>query len=344
MFAADNFSESLSGWILSFLPGLPAGTVKSVSVIVITLILSYFTLVFGELVPKRLAMRKAQDLSLKMSGMLKIISVVFAPLVKLLSVSTNLVLRLLGIDPNEPDKEAGEEEIALLVESGSIEPQEKEMIANVFDLNDLSARELATHQWDTVVLKTGQNLDEWTELLKTTPHTFYPVINPDGDTVEGLIRAREFFMLDPRTMDEAEELIQPALIVPESAKADDVLSAMKTHHQKAAVLLDEYGSFEGILTLQDIIDELVGDLEEDSDLKQIDHNIWEIFDNISVLDLEEVLDIEIQTDADTVSGMIIEQTSSMPAETEYEFADFTISVDEIDSHVVKHGTIRKKNA
>ncbi|MEG1968470.1 MAG: CNNM domain-containing protein, partial [Clostridia bacterium] len=138
-FAADNFSDKLVQWLLSLGVTVPVATLDTAAVIVITLILSYFTLVFGELVPKRIAMKKAEALALGMSGLITAISKLFAPLVWLLTASTNGILRLFGIDPNAEDEEVSEEEIRMMVDVGNqkgvIDPVEREMIQNVFEFD-----------------------------------------------------------------------------------------------------------------------------------------------------------------------------------------------------------------
>lgn len=165
-FAADNFSDMLTEWLVGLGVSLPASTLDTISVVLITIILSYFTLVLGELVPKRVAMRKAEALALGMSGLISFISKLFAPIVWLLTISTNALLRLIGIDPNADDEEVTEEEIRMMVdagrEKGVIDEEETEIIQNVFEFDDITAGELATHRTDIALLWTDETMEQWT--------------------------------------------------------------------------------------------------------------------------------------------------------------------------------------
>ena len=190
-FAADNFSTPLVEWIISLGVTMPRHTLQNIAVVVITLVLSYFTLIFGELVPKRIAMKKSEQIALGVSGLLSFISIIFRPIVGLLSVSTNLVLRLMGIDPNETDDNVSEEEIRMMVDAGSekgtIDHQEKEFIQNVFEFNDIMAGEIATHRTDVTALMTDDTLDEWDEIIHESRHTRYPVCDGSTDNVIGIL-------------------------------------------------------------------------------------------------------------------------------------------------------------
>ena len=168
-FAADNFSEILVDFILKTGVTVSRSTLDTIAVIVITMILSYLTLVFGELVPKRIAMRKTENLALSVSGLISVISKIFAPLVWLLTVSTNIVLRCLGIDPNAQDEEVSEEEIRMLVDVGSekgiIDKDEKMMITNIFDFNDKECGEFSTHRTDIIGLNADETVENWNEII-----------------------------------------------------------------------------------------------------------------------------------------------------------------------------------
>lgn len=307
---------------------------STVSVIVITLILSYFTLVFGELVPKRLAMRKSESLSLSMSGFLRGISVVFRPLVWLLSASTNGVLRLLGIDPNEEEEQAGEEEILLMVDSGQIEPQEKQLIANVFGFNDVTMREICTHRIDVDFLEEDESLSRWEQFIHETRHSLYPVRAQDEEII-GILDTKDFFRMKDPDMAEVKAALHPALFVPETAKADDVLTLLKSRHSKMAVVVDEYGGIEGIVTLQDLAESIVGDMEQDEEWIETGDSAWIIHGNVPVQDLETAFDVKLETDADTVTGWITEQTGHVlrPGDSA-QIAGHTLTVESVKDHVL----------
>ena len=252
-FAADNFSEPLVAWLLSIGVPIPEKTLDTIAVVLITLILSYVTLIFGELVPKRVAMNKTEAISLGLSGMITFVSKVFAPLVWLLTASTNGVLRLLGIDPNEKEDEVTEEEIRMMVDAGSekgaIDCEEKELIQNVFEFNDISVEEICTHRTDVAMLWMDESIDEWEEIIHESRHSYFPVCGEDVDDIIGILDAKDYFRLREKNHEIImREAIKPAYFVPENIKASTLFQNMKKSGNYFAVVLDEYGGMEGIIT------------------------------------------------------------------------------------------------
>lgn len=342
-FAADNFAGSLTDWLLGMGIGLPRDVLSSISVVVITLILSYFTLIFGELVPKRLAMRKSESLSLSMSGFLQGISVAFRPLVWLLSVSTNAVLRLMGIDPNEEEEQAGEEEILLMVDSGRIDPQEKQLIANVFDFNDLTLREICTHRVDVDFLDADDTLRQWEETIHQTRHSLYPV-RGEEEEILGVLDTKDFFRMKNPDKEQVMAALKPALFVPETVKADDALALLRQARSKLAVVLDEYGGIEGVVTLQDLAEAIVGVMEADEDIPVIsgDENGWKITGNVSVSDLETAAGITVKCDADTITGLITEITGHILQTGDtvtLKDSQLILKVEAVKDHVVEQAVL-----
>ena len=235
-FAANNFADDIVNWIVSTgFTALPPAALNSIAVIVITIILSYFTLIFGELVPKRVAMKKAEKLALGIAPLVTAMSKIFAPVVWLLTASTNGVLRLMGIDPNAEDEEVSEEEIRLMVDEGGqkgvIDIEEQEMINNVFEFDDLTADEFATHRTDISLLWLDETMDEWANTIHESRHSKYPVCDETVDKVVGVLDVKDFF----RFMNEPKEeilkrAIKPAYFVPESIHADVLFRQMKKTH------------------------------------------------------------------------------------------------------------------
>ena len=187
-------------WLVGLGIPVPANVLDSVVVIFITVVLSYFTLVFGELVPKQIAMRKAEPLALGISGMLTVIARFFAPLVNFLTFSTNSVLRLCGIDPDVEDENISEEEIRMMVDAGSekgtIDHQERDFIQNVFEFDDISAEEILTHRTEVVMLDMEDSMEEWKDIIFRTRHTFYPVSDGSADKIIGILNAKDYFRLE----------------------------------------------------------------------------------------------------------------------------------------------------
>ncbi len=266
-FAADNFSEPLVDWILSLGVKLPKESLDTAAVILITLILSYFTLVFGELVPKRLAMQKSESVAMSISGLVSSISFLFKPVVWFLSFSTNIVLRLFGIDPNQAEDEVSEEEIKMMVDAGSekgtIDIQEKELIENVFEFNDTTAVEIATHRKDMITLNLDDEQSVWDETIYNVRKTRFPVVDGTSDNIIGILNSKDYFRLSDRSRENVmEKAVRPAYFVPCTIKADVLFRDMKNTRNSLAVVIDEYGGVEGIVTLSDLIEEIVGELND----------------------------------------------------------------------------------
>jgi putative hemolysin len=237
--------------------------------VVITLILSFFTLVLGELVPKRVAMKKADALAFTMSGLIVFISRVFAPVVWLLTKATNGLLRLLGIDPNTEDSAVTEEEIRLMIDMGNargiIKTGQKEILHNVFEFDDKTAGEVMTHRRDAVLLRLEDSDEEWERTVIEGRHSHYPVCGKSSDDVTGILNARDYLSLRDRSRDSViARAVRPAQLVPLSVKTNVLFRKMKKNRNHFAVVLDEHGSMMGIVTISDLLEELVGDLEDDS--------------------------------------------------------------------------------
>lgn len=353
-FAADNFSEPLVDWILSLGVNIPRATLDAAAVIVITLVLSYFTLIFGELVPKRIAMKKPEQLAMGISGLVSGISIVFKPVVSFLSISTNLVLRLCGIDPNEEEEKVSEEEIRMMVDAGSekgtIDHQEKEFIQNVFEFNDIMVESIATHRTDVTILWMEEDMDSWAETIHNSRHTRYPVCDGSPDNVVGVLNAKDYFRLEDKSRENVlQNAVYPAYFVLETTKADVLFKNMKANKKSMAIIIDEYGGMTGIVTLYDLIEELVGDLEDepleykndDPYIEKVDENTWQVKGNVELEDIEEALNVDIASaEFDTFTGLVFEELGRIPEDGEQ---DINLKIQDIQVHIssVKDHQIEK---
>lgn len=358
-FAADNFSEPLVNWIVNLGVGIPRATLDAIAVVVITLILSYFTLVLGELVPKRVAMKRSEQLALGISGLISGISTVFKPIVWFLTVSTNAVLRLMGIDPNEIDEEVSEEEIRMMVDAGSekgaIDEQEKEFIENVFEFDDLTAAEIATHRTDVILLWTEDPMELWEQTIHDSRHTLYPVCEGSADNVVGILNAKDYFRLESKTREEVmADAVKEAYFVPATIKADVLFRNMRQSRNSMAVVLDEYGGVVGIVTLNDLIEQLVGDLNEDTPeaqtsephIEQLADNLWAIVGNVELYDIEQTLDTDIGLEeVDTFTGLVFNELGMVPADgdldIELDFKGLHIHITRVEDHQIAYATVTK---
>ena len=360
-FAAENFSDPLVDWVVSLGVTIPRATLDTLALILITIILSYFTLVFGELVPKRVAMKRAEALGLFISGLVSGISVVFKPVVWFLSVSTDAILRLMGIDPNETEDQVSEEEIRMMVDAGSekgaIDEQEKEFIENVFEFDDLTAEEIATHRTDVTILWKEDSIEQWDETIHESRHTLYPVCEDSPDNVVGVLNAKDYFRLRDKSRENVMELVKPAFFVPETIKADVLFRKMKKTHNNLAVVLDEYGGMEGIITLNDLIERLVGDLGEDTPeeeaaephIEQLNENTWAIIGNVDLYDIEQALDVDIGLEeVDTFTGLVFNELDMVPGDgdqnIELDFKGLHIRITRVEDHQIVYAEVTKLEA
>lgn len=358
-FAADNFSDPLVDVLIHLGVDIPRSTLNTLAVIVITLILSYFTLIFGELVPKRIALKKSEQLALAISGLISAISTLFKPIVWFLSLSTNAVLRLCGIDPSETSDEVSEEEIRMMVDAGSekgtIDYEEKEFIQNVFEFDDLMVGEIATHRTDVTILFLEDSDEEWEQIIHNSRHTLYPVCDNSPDQVVGILNAKDYFRLsEKKRQNILDHAVRPAYFVPETVKADVLFRNMKKNHQSLAVILDEYGGMVGIVTLNDLIEELVGELSDDSPslantepqiARQTD-SIWNINGNISLEEIKEETGINLENDDyDTLGGLVFDLLGQIPQDgpqnIDLEVGQLHIHVSYIKDHQLEKATIEK---
>lgn len=345
-FAADNFAARLVQWLVGIGCPVPQSTLNTICVVLITLILSYFTLVFGELVPKRVAMRKTEAVAMGISGLVCGISVVFKPIVSLLTVSTNAVLRVLHIDPNAEDEQVTEEEIRMMVDAGSengaIDVSEKEIIQNVFAFDDLTAGEIATHRTDVSILWTEESMEEWEKIIHDKRHTMYPVCGETADDVIGLLNAKDYFRLADKSRENVMKLIRPAYFVPEGVKADVLFRNMRKSRSRIAIVLDEFGGMQGVVTLNDLLEQLVGDLEDgdepvqEKDIVKLDANTWRISGAATLDDVAEQLEVELPVDEyETFGGFVFGNLGMVPEDgsrPELDVFDLQIRVQQVQDH------------
>ncbi len=325
-FAADHFSDLLTDWLLGIGVPFSRSLLDTASVIVITLLLSYLTLVFGELVPKRVAMKNAEGISLGLSPLIYGISKLFAPLVSMLTFSTNAILRLMGIDPNSEDEQVTEEEIRMMVDEGSekgaIDQEEKEMIQNVFEFDDLSVEEIATHRTEVSLLWMDESVEQWEQTIHQSRHSLYPVCDESVDRVVGILNAKDYFRLSSKTKERIlEKAVRPAYFVPDYIKADVLFRNMKQTGNYFAVVLDEYGGMSGIVTMNDLVQQLVGDFDdcqaEDSsaEIERLDSGTWKIKGSADLEEVAKQLEITLDTeDCETFGGFIFAALGSVPAD------------------------------
>lgn len=352
-FAAENFSGVIVDWLIGLGVPISAEVLDSIAVVFITIVLSYFTLVFGELVPKQVAMRKAEPLALGMSGLISTIAKAFAPVVSFLTVSTNGVLRLMGIDPNAEDDEVSEEEIRMMVdvgsEKGTIDHDEREFIQNVFEFDDFTADDLVTHRTDVSMLDMEDSMEVWKETIYNSRHTLYPVCDGSVDKIVGILNAKDYFRLENKGRESVmEHAISPAYFVPDTVKADVLFRNMKKNRHALAVVLDEYGGMTGIITINDLVEQLVGDLggddaEDEKPIEKTGEGTWKVHGSTSLEELSDELGIALPAENyDTFNGLIFNALGSIPedgTDIEVEVSGLKVKVTDIKDHQVETAVI-----
>ena len=354
-FAAENFADPIVDLILSLGVSAPRSALHSAVVFLITLVLTYFSIVFGELVPKRLAMKKTESLSLSLSGILFFMSKICAPLVFLLTVSTNALLRLLGIDPNQNEEVVTEDEIKMMLmegsQQGTIENDENEIIQNVFDMNDTSAEEVSTRRRDVVCLYLEDDMSVWADTIRGSHYTYFPVCGESQDDVVGVLNTKDYFRLDDLSRKSVmKNAVDKPFFVPEGIRADQLFSRMKQERKYFAIVIDEYGGMSGIVTVHDLMEELVGDMDDEDtvrevEIRQLSDDRWEIRGSADLEEVAEKLDVQLPTDEhETFNGLVCGIVGRVPDEGEQfscEGYGLKIDVKNVTGHRVETAVVEK---
>lgn len=326
-FAADNFAERLSAFAVSAfqIPASYTGTVNTVSVVVITLILSFFTLVLGELVPKRVAMRHKEKLAEVVCGVISALAVVLKPVIWLLTVSTNGVLRLFGIDPNEKDEPVSEEDIVIMldagVDEGTLSENDIEYIKNVFKLDNLTAADIMTHRKAVTFIPADAQQEEILKIIEEEGYSRMPVYSESVDKIVGILHTKEYLLKHNNPGFTLEQAMFPATYVPESMHLDLLLKDMQKKHNHIVIVVNEYGITSGIVTIEDILEELVGEIwdeqdEEIDNIEKISDTEYRVLCSTSIEEFFEFFELEPEeeTEATTVNGWLIEISGNIPQE------------------------------
>ncbi len=325
-FASDTFADKLAPVLNTWIPSLSISTWKSISIIIITIILSYFTLVFGELVPKRIAMKYYEKVSFASIGVIKTISVITAPFVKFLTFSTNIVSKLFGVTGEEEDN-VTEEEIRMMVdvgeEKGTIEEEEKEMINNVFEFNDKFVSEIMVPRNKVFALDIDMTIAEVIEKLsEDMRYSRIPVYDENMDNIKGIIYIKDLLISNKNKNSKIKSLVKEAYFVSETKRVNELFQELRKDKKQIAIVLDEYGGTAGMVTMEDILEEIVGEIYDEYDketdkFKKIDNNTFLFDASIALYDVEKFLDIDIdEEDVDTLGGYLIKKLDRIPKDGE----------------------------
>ncbi|WP_313567466.1 hemolysin family protein [Acetoanaerobium noterae] len=359
-FAAESFADPLVNIIKAYDLPITDSVLRVLTVTVITIILSYFTLVLGELVPKRVAMKKAESIAFFVVTPLSVLSKVTSPFVKFLTASTNFCVRLFGIDPNSNDDDVTEEEIRMMIdvgeEKGTIHEREKIMINNIFEFNNKTAEDIMTHRMELVGIPHDIGLRKLIDIVKTEQYSRIPVYNESIDNIIGVLYVKDLL---PLIVEEAEDdfeldsYIRKPFFVPIQKKIDELFFELQATNIHIAIVIDEYGGTAGIVTVEDLLEEIVGNIfdeydeEEDKEFKQIDETIFEVKAMISLEELEEHLEVELPVEEyETLNGFLIGLIGNIPSkdeEIEVQFKNLYFKVIEVTDKRIEKVIIEVNN-
>ena len=330
-FAADNFAGYITYYFTEIKPitFLQRESIHTISVVIITVVLSFFTLVLGELVPKRIAMQKADVVARFASGVIALLTKVVRPIIWVLSKTTNGILRLFRIDPNADTDEVSEEEIRYMVdigeEKGAIDANEKEMITNIFEFNNMTAADVMTHRTDMELIRIDDTKEQILGVIKESGYSRLPVIGEDADDVEGILMSNEYLLSLQLDGDVSlEKLIRPAYFVPESVRTDILFRNMKERKTHMAIVVDEYGGVNGLVTIEDLLEEIVGNIYDESDMVEVGdiiplgEDVWRIAGNTDLIDIADEIGVIIpeNEEFETLSGLVMDHLGSVPDDGE----------------------------
>ena len=322
--AANSFSGPLSG-VFEKIAWMSSGAASTISTVLITILLSLFSLVFGELVPKKLAIQRAEQISFRVAGLLIFFGKIFRPFVWLLSKSTNFIAKLLGVDPNADQHTVTEEEILMMVdvsgEAGAIEQSEREMIENIFEFGDTTASEIMTHRTEIVAVENTDSLSEIVRVAMEEGVSRIPVFEDNLDTILGIVYAKDLLRFvgsgetDGIT---AADVMRPVYYIPESKKLSSLFSEMTEKKVQLAVIVDEYGGTAGLVTMEDLIESIVGSIQdeyddEDAEISQVSDNCFTVDGTTAIDEVEELIGASLpEGDYDTIAGYIVTEIGRIP--------------------------------
>ncbi len=344
-FAAENFAGELAPVLYNWIPNINIAVWNKIAIIIITIILSYFTLIFGELVPKRLAMKYSEKIAYGSVGIIRAISIIMSPFVKFLTFSTNIVSKIFGVSENE-EETVTEEEIRMMVdvgeEKGAIDEEEKTMINNVFEFNDKIVSEIMIPRTEIYAVDMNLSISEAIEEMTENEDFRYSrivVYDENIDDVKGIVYLKDILLSGKNKNTKIKNLVKEAYFVRDTKPVNELFEELRRNRKQIAIAVDEYGGTSGLVTMEDILEEIVGEIYDEYDevediYQEIDENTFILSGSMAIYEVEGLLNIEIEDgDYDTLSGYLIEELGRIPSEKEkkivVETPDITYKIEEI---------------
>ena len=325
-FASDTFADILAPTLNNIFPIISIEVFKKISIILITIILSFFTLVFGELVPKRLAMKYYEKIAYSTIGVIRVIAIITAPFVKILTIVTNFISKIFGISESE-EEIVTEEEIKMMIdegeEKGTIEEDEKEMIHNIFEFNDITVSEVMTHRIDVYAVDINSNIEDILKELGEYKYSRIPVYEEEIDDIKGILFIKDLIKyVNSKKTIKIKNIMREAYFVSENKPINELFKDLQKNKKQMAIVIDEYGGTAGVVTMEDLLEEIVGNIfdeydEIEKEYEKIDDNTFLLSGSISINELKKILKIEIpEGEYDTLSGYLLEKLGRVPEDNE----------------------------
>lgn len=353
-------SQSFSGELakaLSFLP-FSQSVIYGIATVIITILLSYFSLVFGELVPKKIAMQRAEALSFQFVGILNATSTAFKPFITFLTFSTNVVLKMMGIDPNSSEETVTEEEILMMVDAGEekgvIGETAKDMISNIFDFNDITVNEIMTHRTEMVAVEDIASVQNVVNLSIEYGYSRIPVYHEDYDNILGIIYVKDLLKYVGSSLGSEirlTDLMRTAYYVPESKRCSALFTEMTEHHTQIAVIVDEYGGTEGLVTMEDLVESIVGNIQdeydhEEEEIHKVADNTYTVDGATNIDEISDLVGVDLpEGDYDTIAGLVVEILGRIPKPGEHPAVtvqNLTLTVQEVEDRRIAKILIQKR--
>ena len=324
-FASDTFADVLAPILNDLIP-IGVAVWQSISIVLITIILSFFTLIFGELVPKRLAMKNYEKMAFASIGVIRMISILTAPFVRFLTFSTNIISKLFGVDSTD-EQTVTEEEIRMMVdvgqEKGNINIEEKKMINNVFEFNDRIASEIMVHRTNMVAVDINMTISEVVEkMAEDRRYSRIPVYDENIDDIKGIVYLKDILISNKNWNAKIKSLVKEAYFVPETKLVNELFEELRKNKKQIAIVIDEHGGTAGLVTMEDILEEIVGEIYDEYDkvekkFEKIDEKTFILEGDIPIYEVEKIIGIDIpEGDYDTLSGYLLENLERIPNDKE----------------------------
>ena len=336
-----------------FVEAIVHPTVKNFSAAIATAVITVIVLIFGEISPKSLAKEHAEGFSMAVAPVLKFLVIILTPINAIFMLWKKLLSKIFKAKTIDTVTEG---EVLTLIdeahEDGSIDKYNKELIENIFDFDDLSAGEIATHRTELTCLDFSDSLEEWDKIINNSRFSRYPICQDSIDNIVGILDARSYLRLENKTRETVmETAVSSPYFVPEAVKADVLFKNMRENRESMAIVLDEYGGLFGVITMTDLVECIVGDIVSENEdgeedlppIEFIGENSWRILGSASIDEVEEALNIKLEeTDSDTFSGYALALYGSVPddgSNIELSTEHLNISVEEIKDHRVDRAIV-----